>query len=381
MKNTSWISKVIWFLLFLNPILDIITSFSLHIYGQSMPIILGIKFGFLILLGYLNFKLGNKSASLYVLLLSIYFCSFFGVMYYEKGLDVFLFEAQNLFRTFYFPLFFLFLSFLVQKKLFLIEEKYLFYFLIFSLFFLVVPEIFQLGFDSYAHSKIGGVGWFYSTNEISGILAILGPIFLAYLKNLKGWQKILSFFFYSMGILVLGTKVPVLTFFITLSIYFFFFLYHLWKEKKWKKLGAMISFCIVGLYSLFLFMPFTSFYQNIKIHLNFLEIHQFQDLLTYEHIDHFIFSERLSFLENTHEIYQNSSLPMKLFGLGVAKKDAFSIESYKMVEMDYFDLFYHYGVFGFFFFFLPFWKHFSWRGKIEKKISIFLVFLLLLYFL
>jgi len=44
--------------------------------------------------------------------------------------------------------------------------------------------------------------------------------------------------------------------------------------------------------------------------------------------------------------------------------------------MDYFDLFYHYGVFGFFFFFLPFWKHFSWRGKIEKKISIFLVFLL-----
>ena len=82
------------------------------------------------------------------------------------------------------------------------------------------------------------------------------------------------------------------------------------------------------------------------MHLNFLGIHQIQDLFTFHHIDHFIFSERLSFLSDTHEIYQTHSFPVKVIGMGIGDVYETSPVSMKTIEMDYFDIFYHYGIIG-----------------------------------
>ena len=239
----------------------------------------------------------------------------------------------------------------------------------------MVPELLHLGFSSYAHSKVGGLGWYYSTNEISGILAILGPFMLSFVKEKKGFFRILFLVFYFLGILVLGTKVPILAFCITIFCFLGSYFYSLYKNKRWKSIGIAFVSSLIGFVCFILVLFSSSFYQNIKIHLNFLEIYRVQDLFTFHHIDHFIFSERLSFLKSTHEVYEQVSLPEKVLGMGMVQKE--NSESMKMIEIDYFDIFYHYGIIGFLLFFSCFFL-ISWKRKytLEEKVSIFLIFLL-----
>lgn len=370
------LQKIIWFNIFLIPIFDVITSFSIHFLGSSMLFILGMKFFFLIFLFVLNLLYFDKKSMFYSLITGIYFLLFFLILFFCQGSSVLFINAQNLFRTFYFPFCFLFLNSLQRKGIFQIKIRYLCYLLFLYLFFLVVPELFHLGFNSYAYSKVGGLGWYYSTNEISGILAILGPFLFLYLKDKSWFLRIFLFCFYLGGIFVLGTKVPVLAFLITVFGFLISYLVQLWRKKEWKKVGFLVgSSCTFFLVFCFLLIS-SSFYKNIKIHLDFLEIHSVSDLMTFHHIDHFIFSERLSFLQDTHEIYQKKSLPEKMLGMGIAMYDG-EVISMKMVEMDYFDIFYHYGVVGFSLFFLPIFL-ISWKRKylLEERISMFLIFLL-----
>lgn len=111
--------------------------------------------------------------------------------------------------------------------------------------------------------------------------------------------------------------------------------------------------------------------------MKFLGIHEVQDLFTFHHIDHFIFSERLSFLKNTHELYQEVSFSEKVVGMGIGDVRVNSPRSMKMIEMDYFDIFYHYGVWGSFCFVLAFLLFYKKRKyQLDEKISMWLVLLL-----
>ena len=243
------------------------------------------------------------------------------------------------------------------------------------MFFLVVPEFFHLGFSSYTEGKIGGLGWYYSTNEISGILAILGPFLVPYLKNKNYFLKILFIVFYMSGIFIIGTKVPILAFMITIFFFFVSFLWELWKKKAWKKLLLSISSSMIAFGCFIVILLSSSFYQNIKIHLEFLQIHQVSDLMTFHNIDHFVFSERLSFFQNTLTLYKNSSTCEKILGMGNVEYG--KTNPRKMIEMDYFDLFFSYGIIGTILFFAPFFL-ISIKRKflLEEKISIFLIVLL-----
>lgn len=379
-EKQMWISKVIWIYLFLSPLFDVITSFWVHTFQKSMFLILGIKVSFLLFLFIINCFQKEKKSIWYSLILLLYFFVFFGFTCAGKEFEVFFLEGQNLFRTFYFPCVFLFLFSLQKRGLFEVSISKLCIVLLLYLFFLVVPEIFHVGFQSYAITKVGGLGWFYSTNEISGILAILGPFFLVYLKQ-KNWTfRILGLLFYGLGIFVIGTKVPILAFAITLLCFFFSFLLKLLRQKKWKQvwLSGGLSFLVIFLFVLLL--PYTSFYKNIRTHLEFLEIHEVKDLFTYHHIDHFVFSERLSFLEQTHALYKSSSGSRKIVGLGILNNTSDSYSVRKMIEMDYFDIFYCYGVLGTILFYLPFFFYF-WKRKytLAEKVSLFLIVLLALF--
>jgi len=378
-NKNIWMERIIWIFLFLCPIFDVITSFSIHYFGGSMPIILGIKVLFLAYLTFLTVRFSFKKCW-YFLFLGVYFLFFFFLMFLSKGYPSFYLEAQNLFRTFFFPISIFCLFSLHQKEIFHVKRNYLVYLLFLYLLFLVVPELLHVGFSSYAHSKVGGLGWFYSTNEIGGILAILGPFFFSYLKNKAWFIQILAFAFYLAGIFVIGTKVPVLAFLITIFLFWISFLWKLIRVKEWKKVFFHCLCSIVGILGFGIVLFSSSFYENIKIHLDFLEIKQVRDLMTFHHIDHFVFSERLSFLMDTQKEYNNSSLPSKLLGIGIVIYEKEEPISMKMVEMDYFDIFYHYGILGFLLVFLPFFV-FPFKRKycFEEKISIFFILLLALF--
>lgn len=374
------VNKVIWFFLFMNPFLDVATSFANHYLGHSLSIVLGLKFLFLVFLFFLCMKKIDKKLVGYLVMIGIYFGLFLGLQYGIKGSQYLLLEAQNLFRTFYLPLVFSFLMILSKRGILEIKRQYLILLLLLYLSFLVIPSLSGVGFNSYAHSKGGNIGWFYSTNEIGGILAILGPFLLLFLSKQKWWLGMLGMAFYFSGILVLGTKVPVLALGLMILCFLFHFFHKLWLKKDWKKM--IISTFVAGFCTILLSLVVmqTSFYKNIQIHLDFLGIQQFQDLLTFHHIDHFVFSERLSFLKKTHEVYLATPKLMKVIGMGVGDMSLSRPESMKMIEMDYFDIFYHYGVIGFILFVLPiFLLNQKRKWQLDEKISIGLVLLLALF--
>ena len=95
-------------------------------------------------------------------------------------------------------------------------------------------------------------------------------------------------------------------------------------------------------------MPKTNFYKNIQVHLDYLEVDNIFEIFTEsELVDHFIFSQRLTFLEKKHELYKDASVYEKIFGIGYIKNN----KQTKMIEMDYFDIYYSHGLIGFSLFF------------------------------
>ena len=123
--------------------------------------------------------------------------------------------------------------------------------------------------------------------------------------------------------------------------------------------------------------PKTNFYKNIQIHLDFLEIHSVNDLMTIENIDHFIFSSRLKFLNQTRINYQKSNLASHLFGIGYIENYGTDEINLKTIEMDYFDIFYRNGMIGFILFLLPLiWILCKNKGEKVEKYALFLALFL-----
>lgn len=345
------ITKILSIFLILGPIFDLITSVSIQVLNLNVHIILFIKVFFLILLTYYSlfiYKGNNKKyLIIYYVLISIYFISYILNIVMTKSIDVLFYECSYLFRTYFLPISLIntFFIYSEEKK---ISNKILTISFVEYLILLFIPLITNTGFDSYAYSKIGSIGWFNSTNEIGGILSILFPISIGYLlsKNKKIIPILLLVFLYV--IFSIGSKVPVLT--TILTIMFFLILYFKDNPKKIKIF--ILPFIMVVSLSIFLF-PKTNFYKNIKIHLDFLEINTIGDLLTYENIDHFIFSSRLKFLNETRSNYIESNFKEYLIGIGYIENYGTDEVNIKTIEMDYFDILYRNGIVGFILFILP----------------------------
>ena len=138
-----------------------------------------------------------------------------------------------------------------------------------------------------------------------------------------------------------------------------------------------------------IFIPKTSFYKNIQIHKNYLHINSYTEVLTdYKLMDHFIFSQRLTFLNNTHKNYSKSTIYEKLIGIGYIENYMTDKVSIKTIEIDYFEILYRNGILGFILYFYIFIiyliesiKSLKEKNLINKeyKLSIFLVLILSLF--
>lgn len=363
---------------FLGPIFDLITSLSIHFTGTSMPIILMIKIIFLVLLFFFA-SIVIKSRKIFLLyygLVFAYFISFAILMFCKQDVNTAFYQIQNLLRTFYLPLCLPSLFILFKEDKLKIPSKYLGYLLLFYIFLLVLPIITKTGFDSYAYSKEGSLGWFNSTNEISGIISILTPFLFAFLLLKKNIVSILILVIYFYICFSLGTKVPILSLIIILLFLIGYYFIYLWTQKK-KLLIAKISLLLLVVFvSICFVIPKTSFYKNIQIHLEFLNINSVADLMTFEHVDHFIFSSRLKFLLNTRESYYDATIEEKLVGIGYIEGYATDNVTTKIIEMDYYDIFYRHGIIGSILYFIPFCFVVFRKRNLITCLSVFLIFLL-----
>lgn len=351
----KYITKIIIIFLVLSPLFDLITSIQTNLFDFSFNFIIIFKLLFMgLFIYYLAFisKTKYKRISLiYLFIIFIYFVLYFFMVINYENLSSLVFEMQNLFRTFYFiiNLICLFNIYIDNKTDNL--DKTLSKILNIYILLIFIPTITKIGFDSYAYSKEGSLGLFNSTNEIGGILSILLPLGIYNLFKLKNKLfKVIILLISLYTYFSLGTKVPILSILVVLIFLGLKYIYELFKKSEFKKLSFMFISVIFIFIGSFILIPKTSFYKNIVIHLEFLEIDSISDFKDPHIIDHFIFSERVTFYERTLVNYNNSSMYEKLIGIGYMN----DLGTDKTIEMDYFDILFRNGIIGFIIYFIPY---------------------------
>lgn len=337
------INIIIGIFILLGPIIDLLTGLCLHTFNLNLTFGIVIRVLFLLFICLtVIFVFKKKKLIIPYLIIGLYFIFYIlGIIIYKDGVGLFK-EIQGLIKVFYFPI--LFLSLYSIKEEIKISKLTLFTVLFLYLIFIFVPITLHIGYKSYEITKSGTLGFFNSANEISGIISLLTPIMFIVLVSSKNIiPKIILSIMYLIVILTIGTKTPLLT----LGLTIIFSLIYLWikliKDKKYKSIIASILVIIVGVIGLIIIIPKTNFYKNIEVHLDYLKLDNITEVFKDEKlVDHFIFSSRLSFLNKKSKLYNKSSFYQKLFGIGYLKKG----KATKMIEMDYFDIFYSHGILG-----------------------------------
>ena len=380
------ISIICMLFLLSGPIIDFVTGVMLHIFDVSLTLGLILRILFLFFIFYVTTFIYNKKNNLlYYGIFGIYLLLFIlGLALFKDNPNYFR-EIQNTVRMFYFPL--LLLSLFSIRKELKITSLSLVITLCLYLILIFIPLALGVGFESYAITKEGTLGFYNSANEISAIIAILTPIlFIIFYESKNVIFKLFITFIYFVVILSVGTKTPLLALIISLCVVFVYILYKAFKDKKYHVVTTFTAIVVALAIVVIVIAPRTSFYKNIEVHLDYLKVDNIFDIFKEERlVDHFIFSQRLTFLHNKDRLYDKANPYQKLFGIGYYKDNGKELKS---IEMDYFDVYYNQGIVGFIIFFAPYIyvlisvigerKMFSFR-QLMLYLSLFLVIILSLF--
>ena len=226
----AWIKKnfntlLIIFIL-LQPILDLITGFGIHIWKMDITIGIIIRMIFLLVILYsVMFVYKKKQNWLYYGILIVYGLLYvLGIILFKDGVGLFS-EIQGLCRVFYFPV--LLIALYSIKDEIKISKMTLMVVLVTYLVCILVPNCLNLGFETYEITKAGTLGFFNSANEISGIISLLTPIMiLIFVSSKKIIPAVIISCIYLYVILTIGTKTPLLSLGITIFFTYLWFIYN-----------------------------------------------------------------------------------------------------------------------------------------------------------
>ncbi|QWG49175.1 O-antigen ligase domain-containing protein [Bacillus mycoides] len=370
-----------------QPILDLLTSFSIYILHMSATVGIVVRFAFMLLaLGYLLLhrkQHGAKKYILYLCLLGIVLTIGLVNNLMVKSPVSFGEEVKFILKSIY-PIVLLFGYIIVFKELKNKEytfHKIITYFLYTTLIFsitLIVAMQTGTDFPSYPHSKIGSRGWFFAGNDLSSIFAIMFPILVLYsIHKTTSFSKIYYWIPTILAMyasIMVGTKVGygaiVLTLGVALLFSFIEYMVHRKKEGKGFTYLVNTVVAVIVLGGLIALTPHTPIAKNMGIHMQIYEYkksvqeekdrkegkvikeekHE-QGELTDAEMKSLIYSDRDKFLKVYKQYYKDAPLSQKLFGMGYAGNYTDKI---KLIEMDFHDLFFAFGIVGFLFYLLPF---------------------------
>ncbi|HFU4563552.1 TPA: O-antigen ligase family protein [Bacillus cereus] len=266
-------------------------------------------------------------------------------------------------------------------------------------------------FGSYEWMKVGSRGWFYAGNELGSILAIIFPIVVLYsIQKTKSWKHILYWvpsllMIYSL--IQVGTKVGMGSIGATLAAAIGIIVLQLLFDrknpnKKSLALNAVIAMVLLaGVVGTFKQTPLA---QNMGIHNNYLseqnvaqqgqkekeikeKLKKEQELKAKEENHHkvekpeekakieeevkkelekeqkkenqenLIFSGRQVYEERHKQFFKEAPMSQKLLGMGYAGNFKYNEQKQpdpKLIEMDFHDWFYDFGIIGFVLLMIPF---------------------------
>lgn len=329
---------LVYFILLL-PIIDFITSITTW-ENNSFSIGLIIKGLFLLYACFYLIK--NAPKKKIFLLMGIYIFTYLAYLLTSKSSIAT--ELINIIKIYYLPTLILFFSEyenekITKKTLMLVSLEYLLLY--------IVPFFFGLGHnisEVYPNKELY-LSYFYIGNELSNVFILLAPVVILYLIESNSY--LLQGLFILLGlivILLMSTK----TFYASLLLIFIYFIIKYRRQVikfiQKNQLKTLVTILVV-LIAFIIYIPKMDLVDNFKTSLEHYEVESVGELFTFENIDHIIYSNRLSFLKNINETYENSSALEKMLGLGRAK-----INEQKNIEIDIFDIFYSVGIIGILFY-------------------------------
>jgi hypothetical protein len=260
------------------------------------------------------------------------------------------------------------------------------------------------GLDTYRYVKAGTKAWFNAGNEIGAILSICLPVVLLY--GIKSTSKVTQLHYWIPALLVifslimLGTKVGYLSIIASLVIAISILLINVITNDEQKNFKPSLWMIGVIFATVAILTPYTPAFSNTEAHIRIIDEKNVAGETPLEEITadesgagtnlitsysnkvvSVILSSRQIFLKDTHQMYVEAPMIQKLFGMGYAGNYQ---DSPKLIEMDFLDLFYSFGLLGFVLYMLPFLYAFiglirglKWRQLFEVELGFVITSLLI----
>lgn len=355
------VNKFIYIFLLFQPILDIITSLMTRFLGAKVTLgllVRGILFvASIIYILFFSKSKYKKNSIIYLIILFIfsglYFLtksSIFSSMSYITS------EVIYMFKYYYVLVIFLVLLNLFDefkpnnRKIFKLLQIELFLYC----FSIVLANVTGTAFGTYA-GGFGNTGWFYAGNEIGIIAALLLPFTYLLINKASSFKPLFYVIPIVLGIEIIGTKTSMLG---LLLPTFIFAVYYLFRIKNGKFKHFIMTLVILGI--IIISSPNLPVVQNIKNSIARFDYRlnnkdSIDEDYSDEVVSSILLSDRDYYLRKIIKIYDKANNVDKLFGLGFVNREEIDDKNIeKLIEMDFYDIFYHYGVIGFIIYFLPF---------------------------
>ena len=340
MKSSKKIfDKLIILYIFLQPFIDAITMYQIRSTLNIPSISVVLRGLFLIIIVVWLYKNSKKKHLIYLIIGYFIIDCIYIFFFTSNSLYQ---EIANLFQIFYLPFV---LYFFMKYENSVINDKFIFQIYLVYLNLIIIPYFLNIGVyaSDYYVGKSGYYGLFNGGNEISAIILGLMPIAIKYLVGIKNnFLRIITLIETIFCIYLIGTKTILLGSIIVIIYFIFKWLYHNYQKINKKNLVKILILAFLVLLVGYLVLPMTPLYKNIYLALKFFNVNSIGDFANLDVIDNIIFSGRLNILANINEIYIDSSLLVRLFGLGET-----TLLNLKLIEIDIFDIFYSIGLIGF----------------------------------
>ena len=340
MKSSKKIfDKLIILYIFLQPFIDAITMYQIRSTLNIPSISVVLRGLFLIIIVVWLYKNSKKKHLIYLIIGYFIIDCIYIFFFTSNSLYQ---EIANLFQIFYLPFV---LYFFMKYENSVINDKFIFQIYLVYLNLIIIPYFLNIGVyaSDYYVGKSGYYGLFNGGNEISAIILGLMPIAIKYLVGIKNnFLRIITLIETIFCIYLIGTKTILLGSIIVIIYFIFKWLYHNYQKINKKNLVKILIIAFLVLLVGYLVLPMTPLYKNIYLALKFFNVNSVGDFANLDVIDNIIFSGRLNILANINEIYIDSSLLVRLFGLGET-----TLLNLKLIEIDIFDIFYSIGLIGF----------------------------------
>lgn len=374
--NKSKILKVFLIFIAIQPILDLITSVTNNYINPSLSFNVIIKMIFILFIGiYLIFYSKSKYKKIsiiYLIILAIY-----GSFYFLTKLDLpnissYINELNYLFKFNYYV-------FIIIGYLNIFDDtnfenkdiiKYVKINTILYFTFLIIPLITKTSLYSYDYKMMGIKGWFNSANEMASILSLLFPMmFLIFTKERRSKSDYICLLCSAISLGLIGLKTSFAALIITII---FFSLYYLIKNIKSKKIWIGLIMILISIITCYKYIPGIDIWQHNNNSAK--ELIQENDSF-FTKTSKYLLRVRRDLYFEKKAIYDNISLKNKLFGLGFNNRKEINNERVaKLVEIDFVDIFFCYGIIGLIIYILPFIylivKMLKYKRTIIKNLSI-----------